>query len=405
MLLLPIRTETSVRHTPFANVALMCVNVLVYIVLDFGLRRAGGLEFKQEYFVLDGDAPRILQYLTYQFAHADILHLFGNMLFLWVFGNAVNAKFGDLPYVCFYLAGGVFAGLMFHLISPGNALLGASGAIAAVTTAYLVLFPRSRVTVLYVLFFIGTFEVPATIIIGAKIILWDNIVAPSFGGGGNVAYEAHLAGYLFGAAAALIMLWIRAVPRDQFDMLALIKRWNQRRAFASVMSDPRAQAQAQYGKVARVAPADPRKQAEWERTLDERTELRAAVSADIQRGDLDAATSSYDRLVAVDPEQCMPADQQMALARQYYATGRFPQAAAAFERFLACYRNNPDAPEVALLLGIIHARELKQYEPAQRHLSNALAKATNPARKALAQRWLDEIRALPGAPGEAPSVN
>jgi membrane associated rhomboid family serine protease len=394
-MLLPIRTETSVRHQPVANILLITLNVLVYLVMDYGLRRAS-VDYKERYFVLDGEAPRLFQYLTYQFAHADAWHLAGNMLFLWVFGNAVNAKFGGVPYVLFYIAGGVFAALGFNYVEPGHGLLGASGSIAAVTTAYLVLFPRSHVTVLYVFFFIGFINVPATIIIGVKIILWDNLVAPSIGGGSNVAYTAHMAGYFFGFFAALVMLLFRALPRDQFDLLAVVKRWNQRRAHAAAMADPRARAQAQFGRVARVVPPDPRQQAEWARKLDERTELRARIAELILAGDMAAATTEYDRLVAVDPEQCMSADQQMALGRAYYGTGRHPQAAAAFERFLNCYRQSPDANEVRLLLGIINARELKRYEAAERLFTEAVARATNPSRRELAERWLGEVRALRG---------
>jgi membrane associated rhomboid family serine protease len=394
-MLLPIRTETSVRHTPSANLVLLSLNVLVFMVLDLVMRGAGA-EFKQNWFILDGVAPRLLQYLTYQFAHADLWHLAGNMLFLWVFGNAVNAKFGNIPYVLFYLASGVFAALGFLFLNPGFSLLGASGSIAAVTTAYLVLFPRSRVTVFYMLFFIGFIDVPATIIIGAKIILWDNVLAPTLTGGGNVAYSAHLAGYAFGMTVGMVMLLIRAVPRDQFDMLALIKRWNQRRQFSAAMSDPRARAQAQYGRVARVAPTDPRQVADWEKKIDERSELRGVIAQHLSRGELDRALTEYDRLVAHDPNQCMSADQQMALGRGYYAASKFPQAAAAFERFLNCYRNHPDANEVRLLLGIINARDLQQFESATKHLTEALDRATSPSRREQAERWLAEIRRIRG---------
>ena len=81
----------------------------------------------------------------------------------------------------FYLAGGVFAGLGY-VWATTHALVGASGAIAAVTTAYLALFPRSRVTILYWWFFIGTFELPSLILIIFKMILWDNVLAPEASG-------------------------------------------------------------------------------------------------------------------------------------------------------------------------------------------------------------------------------
>ena len=84
-----------------------------------------------------------------------------------------------------------------------------------------------------------------------KIILWDNFIAMSFGGPSNVAYTAHLSGYAAGFGVAMGMLLIRGLPRDQFDLLALWKRWHQRRVFADAMRDPTTAARAQYGRVAR----------------------------------------------------------------------------------------------------------------------------------------------------------
>ncbi len=233
---------------------------------------------------------------------------------------------------------------------------------------------------------------PATIIIVVKIILWDNIVSPAIASGSSqVAYSAHLAGYAFGFLVAIVMLLIKAVNRDQFDMLALLKRWNQRRAFASAMSDPRAQAQAQFGRVARVDVARPEDISKWERQMDRRTELRTEIADLLRRNEADAALETYERLLAEDPSQCLPAEQQMTIGRTYYAKGRYPQAASAFERFLSVYKSHSDANEVRLLLGIIHARDLKQFETARSYLTEAQTRATSPERRDLAQHWLDEI--------------
>ncbi|MCC7366334.1 MAG: rhomboid family intramembrane serine protease [Dehalococcoidia bacterium] len=400
--MIPIRTETSVRHTPVANLALLVANVLVFLLLDY-LPSASGREIKNTYFVLDGFAPRLYQFITYQFAHGDAWHLAGNMLFLWVFGNSVNAKMGDIAYLLFYLAGGACAGLVFNYYSP-HSLLGASGAIAAVTTAYLVLFPRSRVTVLVIFFFITFIEVPALLIIGVKIILWDNVVAPSLGiSSESVAYSAHLAGYVFGFVAAMTMLFIRAIPRDQYDMLALVKRWNQRRSYQSMMSDPQARAQAQLGRVGKAAPVDPKARAEWNRQVDERTELRSRIGEQLARGEVEGAVRLYEDLIAKHPEQCLPAEQQIVIGRYYYSQNRQAQAAATFERYLASYAIGSEANEVRLLLGILLGRDLQQYERAEKLLSEALAKSTNPSRRALAEEWLTEVRTRrPGGPQTAP---
>ncbi len=196
MLIIPIRTESPLKRVPYVNFFLIATNMVLYVVLDENLVGDAVATFKKRYLELDAADPGLLQFLTYQFLHADVWHLFGNMLFLWVFGNSVNGKMGGLPYLLFYLAGGVFAAWGWAVVTDGPSyLVGASGSIAAITTAYLALFPRSRVTLLVWLFiFIRFFEVSAMVIILLKIVVWDNIVAPSLGGAVNVANQAHLAG-------------------------------------------------------------------------------------------------------------------------------------------------------------------------------------------------------------------
>ncbi len=386
MIFLPIRTEMVARRTPMANYALLAANGMMYLVFNI-VHNPALRAFHDRHLVLHGDWPVLHQYFTYQFLHADLWHLGGNMLFLWVFGNSVNAKLGNAAYALFYLAAGVFAALTFTVDST-DALLGASGAIAGVTTAYLVLFPRSRVTVLFVFFFITFFEVPAMVLIGVKVILWDNIFAPSIGGAGNVAISAHLGGYAFGFVAAGIMLAVRAVPRDHFDMLALLDRWNRRRQFRSVMSDPNAQRQAVYGTVARPAAPTPQEQRVEDQRLDRITDLRGQIGEILDRGDVSAAASAYEELIAIDPNQCLPAQQQVVVAREFYSTGRPPQAASAFERYLSSYRSGYEADEIRMLLGIIYARDLQQYGTAEKYLQEALRRLTDASRQSQCREWI-----------------
>lgn len=373
------------RHTPFANLGLLCANILVFLWFELATN-TDAKAIKDEFFVLHGDWPSFFEFITYQFGHADIMHLAGNMLFLWVFGNPVNAKMGDIPYLLFYVTSGIVAGLVFAWQTPLD-LIGASGSIAAVTTAYLVLFPRSKVTVL----FITIVTVPAMWLIVFKIILWDNVISPGMHGVGQVAHNAHLAGYVFGFVAATLMLVFKAVARDQFDMLALIKRWNKRRQFATVMANPEAQAQARYGRVGRASTArDP--------LADQKTDLRAELSALIEQKKMDEALASYDKLTTLDAEQCLPADQQLAIARAFFDSNRLAQAAQAFEKFLARYAHHGDANEVRLLLGIINVRDLKQNETGITYLEQAVKRATSDARRSLAQQWLDHAKQAPSHP-------
>jgi membrane associated rhomboid family serine protease len=344
--------------------------------------------------------PVWYQFFSYQFLHAGWGHLLGNLLFLWVFGNGVNGKLGDVPYLLFYLAGGIFAVWGYASVeSEPFQLIGASGAIAAVTTAYLTLFPRSKVTVLVWFFlFIHFFEIPAMLLIVVKIVIWDNVVSPGLNEAGNVAYGAHLSGCFFGFVAGLIMLSVRAVARDQFDILALWRRWYQRREFAAAMSDPAASARARFGSVARVEKLNPAQRAADERRFDQLAGLRGRIADAMAEGDVSLAAELYGQAVAVDPAQCLSERNQLAVARELYGSGRFPQAAAAFGRFLACYPQSLETSSIRLLLGIIYARDLQQYEAAEEHLTKSLESLRDDARRTQCNNWLQSVRAALGRP-------
>ncbi len=399
-LALPIRTETVIRRTPVVNYILIGLNLCAFLAFDARLAGEAWGELPQRYLYLASDRPAFYQFLTYQFMHADTMHLLGNMLFLWVFGNSVNGKMGDGPYLLFYLAGGIFAGLGHALLHP-NALVGASGSVAAVTTAYLALFPRSRVTILLWFFlFLHFVEVPAMIVIGLKIIVWDNIIGPALGETQRVAHHAHLAGYLFGFAAALLMLLTRALPRDQFDILALWKRWHRRREFAAVAAGT--PSWSSYEAVGREVPLDPQQRAAQERAFEEIADLRVRIGAELAREDDGAATALYEQLTAKSEAQCLSEQQQLAVAREFFRSGRFPQAAAAFERFVQCYPSSSEAGNVRLLLGIVYARDLRQYEDADRHLTQSMHSLRDSVRRDQCLEWLKNVRAALGRP--APEI-
>ncbi len=99
------------------------------------------------------------QYFTYQFLHENWLHILGNMVFLYIFGNNINDRMGHLGYLAFYLAGGVMAGVG-HVLFSHQPVIGASGAVAAVTGAFLILLPRANITVFYFFFLFGELEIP-----------------------------------------------------------------------------------------------------------------------------------------------------------------------------------------------------------------------------------------------------
>lgn len=398
-MVIPIRTESVSRRTPTVNHALIAINVLCFLL--FHAFPGEAVErFQRDHLDFLSHDPRLHQFITYQFLHGNLTHLLGNMLFLWVFGNSVNGKLGHAAYLMFYLSGGVFAALGYGLVTPeATHLVGASGAIAAVTTAYLALFPRSHVTVLVWLFFLIQFvQAPAMALILFKIIAWDNIIGPRMVGSQNVAHSAHLAGYLFGFAASLLLLWVRALPRDQFDILALWRRWSQRRELSRSLRDPVSAARARFGTVARVEPVDPRVQAAEDQRLDALSDLRARIVEALVRRDRPAAIELHGQLIDTDPRQCLDERFQLEIARALFDAGAVARAAAAFETFVQSYPRSTDAGDVMLLLGIIYARDLKQPEIARRVLSRALETLQDPQRRAQCERWLRESGAPPNSP-------
>jgi membrane associated rhomboid family serine protease len=155
---------------------------------------------------------------TAMFMHGSILHLGGNMLFLWIFGNNVEDSMGYVKYVVFYILGGLAALGLQVLVDPSAAVptVGASGAIAAVLGGYIVLYPRARVvTVVFIILFFTVLELPAVFMLGIWFIqqvLFGayNLTDPT-GGGGGVAYFAHIGGFAFGVA--LIKLFASRVKQ------------------------------------------------------------------------------------------------------------------------------------------------------------------------------------------------
>lgn len=159
-----------------------------------------------------GPWPIQLTLLTSMFMHGGILHIIGNMLYLWIFGDNIEDNFGHVKFVIFYLICGLIAAFSQILLSPDSKVptLGASGAIAGVLGAYLVMYPRNRVRVLTLTFIITVLELPAVVVLGIWIVLQffsqlgaiTQHTAQTRGGG--VAYMAHIGGFIAGMGLSFI---------------------------------------------------------------------------------------------------------------------------------------------------------------------------------------------------------
>jgi len=219
----PLKDNIPTERFPVVTVALIVANVIVYFFLQDGFvglpdGGAGGDWPISTYAyipcTITGDTPcqtapggpeNWVTVFTAMFMHGGLLHLGGNMLFLWIFGNNVEDSMGPVKFLAFYLLGGIAATALQTAINMDSdvANLGASGAVAAVLGGYLLLFPRARVvTVIFIIFFFTIIELPAMFF----LVIWFAQQAlfgalDLNGSGGGVAYFAHIGGFAFGLLA------------------------------------------------------------------------------------------------------------------------------------------------------------------------------------------------------------
>jgi membrane associated rhomboid family serine protease len=234
----PLRDNIPTDRFPVVTVALIVANVLVYFLWQRGGISLGSPDSREylcnlyEYGVIPREitdpgfelqaqgcqrleASPWLTLFTSMFMHGGLLHLGGNMLFLWIFGNNVEDSMGPIRFVVFYVLGGLAADASQILVDTSSTIptIGASGAVAGVLGGYLLLFPRARVvTVVFIIFFFTILELPALLFlvvwIGQQFLFaYFDLVGPSEGGG--VAYFAHIGGFVFG------LLLIRAFASEK----------------------------------------------------------------------------------------------------------------------------------------------------------------------------------------------
>ncbi|HVO29838.1 MAG TPA: rhomboid family intramembrane serine protease [bacterium] len=223
--MIPLYDRTPLRRFPVVNYAVIaaCVGVFAWEVsvgasggepaYEAMLRRLGVEPFRLLHWSPSSPGlPQPLTIFSAMFLHGDVLHLLGNMLYLWIFGDNVESELGPLRYLGFYVASGIAAAGAQVALAPSSHLpmIGASGAIAGVLGAYFVLYPQSRVrTLLLFGFFARLADVPAWFVLGVWFVLQiaSSVVA---GDGPGVAWWAHIGGFAFGAGVTLLL---RALSR------------------------------------------------------------------------------------------------------------------------------------------------------------------------------------------------
>jgi membrane associated rhomboid family serine protease len=216
--MIPIRDHIPTRQVPVLTILLIATNAAVFL-FELLLSPRAQLEFTYAFGAIPyyithyWGLPTAVTLVTSMFLHGGWLHILGNMLYLWIFGNNVEDAMGRLGFTVFYFACGLIAGLAQVYADPNSQVpgIGASGAIAGVLGAYLVLYPRARVDTLFIIgFFIQLSSVPAVVVLGFWFVLQllNGVLSLGMAQAGGVAWFAHVGGFV----AGLILVNVFAPP-------------------------------------------------------------------------------------------------------------------------------------------------------------------------------------------------
>jgi membrane associated rhomboid family serine protease len=384
-MVLPIGDAPNPRGAPWVTYLLIAANVAVFVFLTVPLaavqadpsspgfgeyvevmsrairdpavfQRALANLSAYDLFVFDHGfrpaAPSFSDLFSSMFLHAGFAHLAGNMLFLWIYGDNVEHRFGAGPYLLAYLATGAAAALFQAVFSPDSEIpmVGASGAISGVLGFYFLWFPRNQVRLLWLLppFLMDVFLVPARLVLGLYLVA-DNLL-PFLAGGsvGGVAHGAHIGGFVAGLAGA----WLLG-----------------RRALAA---EPHGYARAAAGEA--PDPGD--------------------VAAAIRDGRVGEAATEYFALSPAATRGLLSPDDSLALARWLRANGHADAALVVLRRHLRDFPRGPGRAEAHVAAGEILLEDQDEPTPAYQHFVAALDLDPPPALGAAARAGVAAIAAM-----------
>lgn len=314
--------------------------------------------------------------ITCAFLHdpTDWLHIAGNMLFLWVFGPSVEGRLGHIGFSVLYVLGAVGASLSHGMVSSAPAI-GASGAVAAVSGAFIILYPRVPFRILLFFFMVGVYTIPAYWFILAAIArdFWG------MRGESGVSHAAHLGGYAVGMVGMTLLLATGILKREpQYDLVSIFKhkqRLREFRAANEIHSERERKVKANgaknSGKPSGNAKPDPSSA-----DSDAIAKARAAVSSELSKHDLPAAIGAYKALLAAFPAGgtaiILSRQNQLAIANALFEAGEHATALPAYRHFLVMYGKDKQAAHVRLMIGLIRTRYVPEAGEARREIEAAM---------------------------------
>jgi membrane associated rhomboid family serine protease len=373
--IIPLGTDRSLRRPPVITWTLLGMNTAIFLTMAALARTQGDAAANNimNIFQLRGEGPAWHTFITYQFLHAGFLHLLGNMLTLWVFGPNVEDRFGRFGFIGLYLGTGVLAGLA-HVLFERAPVVGASGAIAGITGAYLVLFPRTSIKIFYFFLLIGIAWIPAWMFIVFAIA--KDFVLTGLGWGGNVATLAHLGGYATGFGVSMLLLSTRVIQPEGWDLFSITRQAKRRQDFRAAAEEAAANARRTQRGVDNAM-------------TDALATARAAVTKAAQSdGDL-ALASAYANLLKVasgpGTRAALPPKTHVHMTMRLLQGDAAMRslAADALESFAAAYPRDPQSTAFNLLLASIALNDLNSPPRATSALAAITSEPTDPGQRTM----------------------
>lgn len=382
-MLIPLGTDRPNKRKTIVTKVIIAINLSIFVLMAILANANPELATR----INDAGAISRHHFQLYQpissaFLHAGFMHIFGNMIFLLVFGPSVEDRLGRIGFTLFYLAGGAVSGLAHIAVDPHPAI-GASGAIAAVAGAFLVLFPNTRIKCFVIFFMIGVFMIPSWWLIGLFIVL--DLFAQIFSADNGIANIAHLGGYGFGILIAWTLLITKILPKEPYDMFSLLKHKKRRADFRA--------ANNHFAKASVRVNDD--KPVKFDPLAAKIAGARAEISSLVSSNDLSAATDVYLEMLSRFDESTkaltLHRDAQYQIASHLYQTDRRQQALDAFIRLLDAYPNDPERPIITILMARIKAHDLNDPQGAAALLNELRPTVLDKDTRALIDSELNSI--------------
>jgi membrane associated rhomboid family serine protease len=390
-MILPLSDSPNPRGTPFVNYALLATNIAIYALITlplgaqpvdpgdplFGeyvrvisralpehvslpelLRQTSAYDLFTFRYGFRPDDPSVLTLFSAMFLHGGFLHLFGNMLILWIYGDNVEYRLGHLAYLVAYLGTGI-AATLFHLLLAAASpfpMIGASGAISGVLGFYFLWFPRNRVRLLVFLFpfLMDVIEVPARLVLGLYLVL-DNVLPLLLARGaegGGVAHAAHIGGFIAGLAVAWVMdrRWVSGRPAE----------YAAREIPAAESDSPAVSVQRElaHGRIEAAARLYFALSPQASRGLLPPADLLGLAEGLRERGHMQAALVAYRRLLRDYPGAAATADAHLGAG--LVQMNAFGQLTSAYQHFLDALDADPSPDTAARARAAIAAIESNQ---------------------------------------------